>query len=295
MEGIVSINGQVFPLSEAKISVLDRGFLFCDSVFEVILGLGPSIIGLDEHIARLRYSGERIGFSVPWTDEQLRKEVSNLCKTVSFPKSYIRISLTRGEGLGLIPQKDSYNKLIYIMPAPVSPSRIYSEGICIKTVGKQLNTRGPSIKNPYYIQGIISLLQYKDEGYEDVLWVNSDDEITEATTSNIFFIGREGSSFFVDTPSLDCGLLSGITRLFVIKLLRKHNIEVRETPILREELARYDEAFLTSTIRGLVPVQKIDEKKFASLRKEALFPKIHHIFHSWVESKVGRSLDWNKG
>ena len=94
----------------------------------------------------------------------------------------------------------------------------------------------------------------------------------------------------METPSLESGLPSGITRAFVITLLRENGVEVRETSVLQEELARFDEAFLTSTIRGLAPIRRIDEKEFATLRPTAFFHKIQGIFQSWVDQEIGKKL-----
>lgn len=292
MDGIVSINGDIVPVSQAKISVLDRGFLFGDAIFEVIVGFDKKLLLLDEHILRLRYSGKSIGFELPWTDEDIRKEVLEVYKHTHFPKTYLRIGVTRGEGLGIVPKSAQYNKLIYSLPSPVSSPHIYTEGLRLKTQSKKSTIRGPSIKNPFYLPSIVSMIDLKDK-YDDLVWVNSDQEITESSTSNIFFIGREGSSLFVETPSLESGLLSGITRDLVIKLLKKNGVEVRECSILENELARYDEAFLSSTIRGLVPVRQIDDKTFNSVRTSSLFHKINQFFKDWVDGEVGKRCEWN--
>lgn len=294
MDGIVSINGRVQPLAQAKISVMDRGFLFGDGIFEVLVGFNKKLIALKEHLARLRYSGKCIGLELPWSDEELGEEVLDVYSRTEFPKSYVRIGVTRGEGLGIVPGPTSLNKLIYILPNHPSPARIYSEGLAVKLEFKQSTTRGPSIKNPFYLPSIVKMLDLKND-YDDVLWVNNEQEITEASTSNIFFIGRDGNKSYVETPALDSGLLGGITRQIVIKLLKENNIDVREGTILQEELARFDEAFLTSTVRGLAPIRRIDDKKFDSVRPNAMFHKISGIFQAWVDTQIGKHCDWNTG
>jgi branched-chain amino acid aminotransferase len=295
MNGIVSINGEIFPLEKAKISVMDRGFLFGDAIFEVIVGFNKKLVALDEHLNRLRQSGKRIGFELPWTDEDLRREVLNVYSQSDFPKTYLRIGITRGEGLGIIPNNSSYNRLIYALPAYASPSRIYSDGIRVKTQSKMSTTRGPSIKNPFSLTSIVEMIELQKKGYDDVLWVNNEQEITEASTSNIFFIGRDGNTNYVETPALECGLLGGITRYHILKLLAENKIEVRESSILQNEFARFDEAFLSSTIRGLVPIREIDDKKFSSTRPTAFFHTIDQLFQNWISQEVGKHYDWNTG
>ncbi len=282
MSGIVSINGDLVPLSQAKISVLDRGFLFGDAIFEVILGTKTgskqTLIALPEHLNRLQYSAQSIHFKLPWTLEELEKEILHVYKQTDFGKTYVRISITRGEGLGLLPKKGPYNKLIYALPAPKSPVDLYTKGLSLKTETKVSYSRGASIKNPFYLPSIVKMIEMEEEGFDDVLWVNSDIEITEASTSNIFFIGRNGGDFYVETPCLDSGLLSGITRKYVFEILNKNGIDVRETGILKDELARFDEAFLTSTIRGLAPISKIDDLRFHTTRANSFFSKIKTLY-----------------
>lgn len=294
MNGLVSINGDCVPVSEAKISVLDRGFLFGDGIFEVIVGFHGKLLALDEHLVRLRESGLRIGMSLPWSHEELKKEVYEVYAKTSFDKSYVRIGITRGEGLGISPPKNTVlNKLIYILPSQESPQRIYEKGISLKTAHKFSTVRGPSIKHPFYLPSIVEMVNHQD--YDDVLWVNNGEEITEAATSNIFFIGRDGNNIYVETPNLDSGLLRGVTRHFVIELLMTHKVEIRENAILLEEIARFDEAFLTSTVRGLVPVHNIDSHVFQSVRTSAFYHKINSWFLDWIRKDIGKNLDWNSG
>jgi len=137
--------------------------------------------------------------------------------------------------------------------------------------------------------------QARENGYDDVLWYNSSEEITEASTANIFVIGREGDLVEIATPSTHCGILEGITRATIITLLTNAQIKVTERVIDRDELARFDEAFICSTIRGLIPVKKIDNHTLHTKRKNSVFNHIERLYLTWVESQLGYRIDWNTG
>ncbi len=295
MSGIVSINGEIQPVEQSKISVLDRGFLFGDAIFEVLVAFHSKVIAIPEHLHRLRFSAEKIAMTLPWSDEQLTEELSDLCKRTQFPKTYLRIGITRGEGLGLFSTNSSYNKLLYALPAPRTPDSLYRQGLILKTAPKVHMQGGPQIKTPHYLPSIVAMQNSPGTTFDDVLWVNHNDEITEASTSNIFFISREDSKIFLETPCLESGLLSGVTRGILLDLFKEKHILFRETAIHNDELARFDEAFLCSTIRGIVPIQRIDDHKLSTCRPQAAFHTIQSIFHQWIEQQVGRKLDWNSG
>ncbi len=295
MDGIVSVNGEIFPVDQAKISVLDRGFLFGDAIFEVLVAFKTKLIAISEHLTRLRFSAEKVGFELPWSDQELSEEISKLCHLANFPKTYLRIGITRGEGLGFRTVESSYTKILYALPAIAIPENIYTKGVSLKTCSKGTLQRGPLIKNPYYLPSIVAIRELHHQDFDDVLWVNHEQEITEASSSNIFLIGREANAMFIETPAIDSGLLRGVTRGIILKLLEDNDIAVRESPIYADELARFDEAFVCSTMRGIVPIRRIDDKNFESVRKTAALNRVKSLFHAWVENQIGQQFDWNTG
>lgn len=296
MEGIVAINGKIVSESEAKISVMDRVFLFGDGIFEVLVGFQGHLLALDEHIDRLWFSAKQICLDLPFTKEELKAEVRRVYKQAQFPKSYVRIGISRGEGPGLRPPQGlSCNVLIYVLPAVSTSPLLYEKGAVLATRQKFSNSRGASIKHPFYLPGILGLLAPENAQCDDIVWVNQDGEITEAITSNIFFVGREGDKVFVETPHLESGLLGGVTRQSVLRILRDRGVECFESSVLKEELARFDEAFLTSTVRGLLPIARIDEKRFTTCRDRSFFKKVEGYFLQDVYSQLAMKVDWDTG
>lgn len=296
MNKLISINGTILDPETANISVLDRGFLFGDNVFEVFVSFGVKTLNISSHLKRLRQSAEQVLLPIPWSDEELAFEINALVERANNPKTYIRLIITRGAGTGLHVSADlSPNKFIYCLPAPIEKEEVYKAGLSLCTKKLPYTERKPSIKTGNYLRSITELITAQKRGFHDVLWVNSSQEITEATTSNIFFIGREGDFVEIATPALNSGLLAGITRQTIIQLLNESKIQATERIIEDYETPKFDEAFLCSTVRGLVPVSSIDNHRLHTTRDHSVFNHVKKLFMSWVTAQVGYKADWNTG
>ena len=296
MSGLISVNGVISEAKDAKIPALDRGFLFGDNVFEVFVAFGETILDGTAHLDRLQRSAAQYGFEIPWSHDALMFEMGALLHQTGFRKANLRLVVTRGNGLGLsVPPENEPNRIIYCMPARVELEQLYSNGLQLKKKALMFTERGASAKTGNYIRSVHALQEAQSEGYDDVLWFNADNEITEASTANIFFIGRDGDLVEIATPPASSGLLLGITRQRIMQLLTRSQIPVTERVITVEELARFDEAFLCSTVRGLVPIQQIDRQRLHSTRTKAVFRHIERLYSSWVASVIGHRVDWNTG
>lgn len=296
MSGIVSINGVVSPLENAKISVLDRGFLYGDSVFEVFVGFQNQILDTEAHLERLRHSAEELRMTIPWSNDELRAELLQLTAQYPAPKKNIRLIVSRGEGMGISASASlKPNKVIFILPAKTETLATYKDGLKLKSKSLNFTERGPAAKTSNYLKSIIALEVLSRDKVDDVLWVNSSGEITEASTANIFFLGRQGDLLEVATPHIQSGILPGITRAKLIALLNMARIPVTERVIYADELPRFDEAFLCSTVRGLVPVTLIDQHRLHTTRPSCIFKEIERLYFASVERDLGYRVEWNSG
>jgi branched-chain amino acid aminotransferase len=278
-DGLISINGVLSAPQDAKISVFDRGFLFGDDIFEVLVARNQKIFALEPHLERLRHSAAQIQLPLPWSNRQLASELQSMVDQVRLPKLYLRLMITRGQGLGLEISADiSPNKIIMALPAKAIPEHQYREGIALRIATRESTSRGAQAKTGNYLASILAIQQANSQQFDDILWCNDDDEFTEASTANIFFIARQGSSVEIVTPHLESGLLEGITRNYVLQQLAAQGFSVREDIVSRDELARFDEAFICSTMRGLMPVRRIDEHLLHTRRAQSTFSTIEGIY-----------------
>lgn len=292
---IISINGTIVPAEKASISVFDRGLLYGDQIFEVIAGFGSNLLDLQEHLNRLQRSAAILGMELPWKNEELVFELQELIKIHSWPKSFVRIVITRGSTPGLCPAENTeYTKIVYLSPQTITDKNISENGATLKLKKLGYTYREEVAKTNDYKRSIQFLANSAHKN-QDILWFNSSQEITECSAANIFFIGRHGDYLEIVTPSHQCGLLRGVTRARILTLLKNANILAEEQIIFRDEIAKYDEAFMTSSVKGLIPIEKIDDKRFQTTRPTSTFFHIKRLYDAWVTSQIGYEIDWQTG
>lgn len=295
-EEFVAVNGSVSTLSQAKIPAIDRGFLFGDQIFETIAGFHGQLLDLDDHIERLFSSAEKIRLPLPWRHEELKFELEHLASLSSLPKLAVRAVITRGEGIGLgIPDPPKPTRVFFVLKAASTPESVLRDGLTLQLRGSGQTARGVTAKTGNYLASIVAVDEAKACGYDEILWENSDREITEAATANIFFLAREGDGVWLVTPATDSGILAGITRSRLLALTAKAGIRAEERIVGSDELARFDEAFLTSTVRGLVPVSRIGDHRLFTTRKNSTFRHLRRLYDAYVTSQLGFAVDWNDG
>jgi branched-chain amino acid aminotransferase len=252
---VININGEIKDENSASISVLDRGFLYGDSVYEVTRTFNKIPLRLDKHIERLFSSAQKIFFCPKITKEQIKKEVLKTIAHSDFDNAFIRLVLTRGvnSDLGLDPDLAiSENLIIYIKELHPNPKWWYDEGVKLKSYQKESSSKGSLPKTGNYV---INMLAYKEaisNSFYDALMINSDGTITECTTSNIWIV-KDGKLL---TPSLEVGILPGITRSTIVDM---NYCPTSETILKIDDFYNADECFITSTTREIVPVVKIDQ------------------------------------
>lgn len=257
---IININGDLFSENEAKISVLDRGFLFGDSIYEVTDARDNKPHFMEEHLDRLWESAHKIDMEIPYTKDFISNEVLKTLTKLNEERAYIRIIITRGIGeISLSPESSNNHNLVIISKKlDKNPDWWYEKGVEViiaKTRRTAPDSIDPSIKSGNYLNNVMAYNEAVKKDVFDAIMLNHDNQITEGTTSNIWMV-KDGQ--FI-TPPIQAGILQGITRKTLINLLKDLKIPVIEKPIKKEDIFSADEVFLTSSTRKIVPVIKIDD------------------------------------
>jgi len=253
----INFNGDI--QEDAYLSVFDHGFLFGDSVYEVVSTHQGRLCFIDEHLQRLRNSARAISLEVPLADEALIREIKKTVAAAGNPESYIRIIVTRGVGeIDIDPETCTEpNVLIFVKPVLLYPEENYAEGIKVALVSVKRNPKealNPGIKTGNYLNNVLAKMEARRAGAADALMLNPAGQLAECTTSNFFFVRDQR----LMTPSLDCGILSGITREVVLRLARENGVLVEEGEWPPEILQNADEAFITGTVKRVMPVTSLD-------------------------------------
>jgi branched-chain amino acid aminotransferase len=264
MQTWVSINGLITPAEEARISVFDRGFLFGDSVYEVLRTANGRPLFWPEHAARLWESAGRIALDPQIDPEVLRGWLQAVLDKIP-GESTIRIIVSRGAGKAGLALTDAGEPTRVIVCSPLSlpPAHLYTQGCALKIVRTPQRNNGdlgsdPRAKSGSRLLAVMALAEAEKAGYYEALRVDPSDRVLEGGTSTIFIV-RQG---VVITPPLHVGILAGITRKHVLELAAGLGLEAREDEIAVGDLAHADEAFITSAVRGVMPVARIDDQHF---------------------------------
>ena len=273
------------------ISALDHGFLFGDSVYEVLCTYNSKPCFLNLHLNRLRNSASAIYLDIPWDDNRFREEIDKTIQLANNKDSYIRIVVTRGEGeIDIDPATCKQpNVLIYVKSAKIYPIEDYFGGIHVALVNVKRNSKealNPEIKTGNYLNNVLAKMEAIRIGANDALMLNNWGKIAEGTTSNFFWI-RDGR---IRTPSLECGILSGITREIIIELAKKNGIIVEEGEWEKEELVGIDEAFLTGTIKRIMPVSRLNGIVIGSGKPGSITRKLMSLYETNLENNSGESF-----
>ncbi len=256
MPGVVSIDGQITPLALARVSVLDRGFLYGDAVFEALRTYGGVPHALDAHLDRLLRSCAIVGIEPGSLRARLTVEVAAALAECGAGEHYIRIVVTRGQGVfGLSPRgAEGSLRVVLVLPLPEPSPEAGARGLRVESVTAPPSRFLAGAKPAGYLTNLLALEHAQRLGADDALLLGEAGELLEGATSSVFVV-RGGR---VETPTLALGILPGITRDLTLSLARSLGLPVRECLLTIQDAYRADEVFVTSSVRKLVPVVVVD-------------------------------------
>jgi len=257
---IVSMNGKLLEEDQAVISVFDHGFLYGIGLFETFRTYGGEPFLLEEHLGRLMVSCEELGINYTPQPLDLRSKIEQVLTANALTDGYIRLSISAGsEPLGLPSGEYSRpNEIIYAKPLPERNQRMYALGKPLQLLRLGRNTPESSLrmKSFHYMNNILGsreLRQYPWAIGAEGLFLNDANYVAEGLVSNLFFIHRG----LLCTPSVETGILPGITRAFILDLADKLDIPYEEGFYRTDWLCNAEDIFLTNSIQEIIPVSCI--------------------------------------
>ncbi len=249
----------VVPLEEARVSVLDHGFLYGDGIYETLRVYDGVAFMIDEHITRLFRSASLIGLDIPKTADEIRIAIYETLRANSLASAYVRVTVSRGFGpIGLDPDLCRETTFVVIAnPLHPYPSSYYADGIRLTIASVRRNLKealDPRIKSLNFLNNILAKIEAKKADALEAVMLNGEGFLAEGTVSNIFFV-KDGH---LCTPSVDCGILDGITRSVILDLAARNGIPVIEGQFVPEYLSGVSEVFISNSTMEVMPVGRID-------------------------------------
>jgi branched-chain amino acid aminotransferase len=260
----IYVDGRVSDEAGAAVPVLDRGFLYGDSIYEVVRTAGGRPVDLGPHLDRLERSAARIGLELPprATIEGAFGETlaAAYADGGRGDEAYVRVIVTRGGGeIGLDPRLADKPRLVVIATKLATPKpELYERGCHVRVVSVERNSvraLDPAIKSGNYLNNILALDQARRGQAYEAIMCDARGRVTEGSTSNLWCV-RGGVAL---TPAGE-GILPGITRWRLLGLAREAGIAAEEADLYPTDLHAADELFLTSSIRGVLPIGRLDDR-----------------------------------
>jgi len=288
----VSIDGVIVEPGNARVSVYDRGFLYGDAVFEVLRTYAGVPFALDEHVARLRRSAERVFIVLPVEDGILRDDIERAIAAAGNGESYVRVIVTRGAGpLSLDPDPAGAPlRVILVEPVAPPPRDAYAHGIAVILVHSRRatdDTSAAGAKVGNYLANLLALREAKARGAQEALIVDPRGHVVEGASSNVFVVqaGR------LATPPESAGILAGITRAHILAAARELGVPIEERDLSTADLMGADEAFLTSSIRELLAIVQVDGRPVGGGVPGPVSRALHRSFRQRV-GMGARPMPW---
>jgi len=285
---VINVGGAIGSAAEARIPAMDHGFLYGDSVYETVRTYGGVPFLLERHLDRLQRSLDRVFISLPLSRNELRSEIG---KTIqAYWTAYaagedvaVRVVISRGPGpIGLdfaLCERSGY--LIYVFQLPRLSGTLYESGVPVvisKIRRNHPRALDPGIKSGNFLNNILAYKDAKDAEAYEALILNADGYLAEGTTSNVFVV-KDG---LVWTPH-PYGILDGITRGVVFEEAREAGIPVGETNIPPEALFLADEAFVTSSLKAVLGISRVNGRPVGEGRPGPITRRIEDLYMARVD------------
>ena len=271
MSKFVYLNDRLVTVEEAKISVLDHGFLYGNGLFETMRAYkNYHVFRLQQHLDRLFRSAESIRLKIEIPPAPFNKGGENPAEAIEkaivetlavnglTDAGYIRLTISQGTGApGPDPMTCEKPTLLIVAKSFVSyPETLYQNGASaiVSNIIRNAHSPIPRLKSLNYLENILARFQSRDVGAQESIFIDTDGYVAEGSMSNIFFV-KSGELY---TPSTECPILPGITREVILEVASKVGIIIHEGQWTLEQLLTADEAFLTNSLMELMPLTRID-------------------------------------
>lgn len=245
---VIFLNGKFIEKSQAQTSAFNSVLLYGLGLFETMRAKGKKIVYLKQHLERLNSSAKALKIKMPYSLSKLQGIIFKVLQLTGLKDTYVRLTLW---------QEGKEGKILIIAKQYKAFTKIRYQGgfaACVSKYIQSENSPIPYFKTTNRLLYKFALKEAQDKGFDEAVMLNSEGYLTEGTRANVFFV-KDGN---LVTPSLECGCLAGITRQAVIDIAGKQNISLREGKFTLQDLYDAQEAFLTNSLMGIMPLVNLE-------------------------------------
>ena len=257
-QGAAYIDGEYVAVADARIPVLDWGFLHSDATYDVAHVWRGRFFRIDEYLHRFEASMSKLRMSIPYDREQIRAIMFELVRLSGLRDAYVEIVCTRGlPAPGSRDPRTCRNRfLAFAIPFVwIANDELRKKGINLLISRQQRippEAVDPTIKNYHWLDTVMALYEAYDHGADSAVLVDAEGNLVEGPGFNVFV--RQGEHVITAAR----GVLEGVTRMTILELLQREGVEVRLEALPAATARAADEAFITSTAGGVMPVTRFD-------------------------------------
>ena len=285
----ININGELFHRNKAKISVFDSGFLHGDGVWEGIRLHQSKLVFIEDHLDRLYASAKGISLDISYTKEEVINQINSVLNRNNMNDDvHIRLIISRGDKITPY-QNPNANvgpvNLVIIPEYKKTDPDTYIKGI---KIGRVPNIRpNERILSPHYntlskLNCILASIEANKLGYDEGIMNDIDSNISTCNSTNLFFI--KNNKVLTSTGEY---CLNGITRGKAITICNQNNIECVESNFTFEDIKNCNEAFVTGTFAGIIPVSQLESRQLDSTNSDSLVNQIRMLYNQEIQSYIG--------
>jgi|SRR5579872_2045996 len=276
MSRIAYVAGQYLPHRQAAVHIEDRGYQFADGVYEVLAVVGGHLVDEELHLTRLHRSLGELRIPAPMSDSALKVVMREVVRRNGVDRGIIYLQITRGQA----PREHAFPKAA--KPVLVATSRrtkppdpkLGRDGIAVITI-PDIRWQRCDIKSVSLLPNVLGKQAAREAGAYEAWQVDRNEQVTEGTSTNAWIVTADGA---VVTRAADSAILSGVTRLAVLDIMRREGYRLDERPFTVAEAKAAREAFLTSTTADLLPIVRIDGKPVGDGKPGQLSVKLREAY-----------------
>lgn len=273
------INGEFIKASQSVIPISDMGFLRGYGVFDYMQSYQGKLFHAEDHIDRLIKSALKVDIEIPYSKDEILQVLEKIIDLNPKISAGVRVVVTAGNvSADLISPDHKPNVCVIFHPLKKIDDRFYTQGL--KAALTTDLRFFPEVKSTNYMQAILAITKAKKRGYDDILYLDYNEDILEASTSNIFFL--KNGVWITDDSSR---ILKGITRKIILEIMAEgYNVEFQA--LKKHQLQDCQEAFLCSSAKEIMPLVEVDGIKIGDGKPGIQTTKLSRLFKEYVKSKI---------